>query len=309
MMAQSKDELSKSTPITKQTKQSNYSWINLGRGNYNHVWKSNFSSDALVAGESYKGPWVLKYAIPSANPVTNAMNEKNRAIRLWNEINPDLPKAGLFKAGWIAPYINGINPATDEEVATKLIEIFIRTKRIVIDAASDGNFTTTYDKKVILLDVDLALKRRSSTASINFDKNLRERFKHYWINPQLSIKMPKTLEITQNLLYLEDNLVSTEIDYLCENNCLTQKNIQALTWLRSNNKKITLDLVKQISQLKDSPITLTETLFEALTNKHLSLTQSASNQKINDYLFFSKSTNEEFSTTNKEEINNFEKTQ
>ena len=74
-------------------KEPTYEWIALGRGSYNTVWRSNFSAPMnLVSGESYQGPWVLKHPIPSSKPILDAMNDKNRALRVWNEINHTLPK-------------------------------------------------------------------------------------------------------------------------------------------------------------------------------------------------------------------------
>ncbi|KTD22100.1 Uncharacterised protein [Legionella lansingensis] len=277
-MTKQKDEKLPSTieltdsqaPLISQKDTSNpqhHTWLSLQGGSYNHVWRSNFDSpQALVPGESYQGPWVLKYAIPSKDPVSNAMNNKHRAVRLWNEINPKLPKAGLYKRGWVAPYLENSRPATDDEIAQKLVEIFRDTRRITVDAATKGNFITLKDTgEVVLVDMDLALKRRTSLASIDFAKNLNTRFATYWIDPQLHLSMPKTLEVTRNLLYLEDSLDDNEMDILCQDSKISLKNIQALTWFRTNKVKLTYNLFHQISVLNDSDVPLSETLLEALS--------------------------------------------
>jgi aryl carrier-like protein len=252
---------------TELEKQKNYIWSSLKGGSYNYVWRSNFDAPkALVDSESYQGPWVLKYAIPSKDSVIAAMNDKNRAVRLWNEINPDLPKAGLYKNGWVAPYLENTRPATDDEIAKKLVEIYRDTRRITLDAATKGNFLTVKDtEKVVLVDMDMALKRRNSTASINFFKNLNQRFNSYWLDLKLRAAMPKTLEATRNLLYLEDSLTEAEINELCNQGIISIKTIQTLTWLRTHHIKLTFAIINGINVLNDFDVPLTETLFETLS--------------------------------------------
>lgn len=274
-MSKTKREINYSTPITHDKTDAHntpkplpiYPWTAIGSGSYNKVWKSNFASPTgLVDGDSYQGPWVLKYPIPSQDPALNAMNEKQRAVRLWNEINHDLPRAGLFKKGWVAPYLQNTRPSTDEEIAQKLIEIYCDTKRVVLDAATKGNFLTDNDtQKVYLVDMDLALKRRNSLASIHFAQTLEKRFSSYWADPELKKNMPKTLQITRNLLFLEDNLSFEIIDNLCQEGKVTLKNIQALTWFRMNKVPLTLAVFNQITILNDSDVQITNTMLKAIS--------------------------------------------
>ncbi|CDZ76087.1 hypothetical protein BN59_00351 [Legionella massiliensis] len=254
-------------PSTQSSSSSSYIWTVLGSGSYNKVWRSDFSEPMpLVLGESYPGPWVLKYPIPSGDSVTNAMNSSERAVRVWNEINSQsLPKAGYYKKGWVAPYITNTRPATDNEIALKLIDIFCKQRRIVIDAAIKGNFLTRNDTgEVLLVDVDLALKRSNSLASIDFAKMLDRRTAHYWSDPLLQQEKPKTLEITKNLLYLEDQFDSPLIDELCKQGLLTLKNIQALTWLSVNRLPLTPSLFQKIATLNNDEIEVTDILLRTL---------------------------------------------
>ncbi|WP_058497783.1 hypothetical protein [Legionella gratiana] len=257
----SKEEVQQST-----SELTPYLWTNVGNGSYNRVWKSNFASPtSLVSGEPYQGPWVLKYPIESDNPVSNAMNQPSRSVRVWNEINHKLPKAGLHKAGWVAPFISDTRHATDEEVAHKLIEIYCEQRRIILDAATEGNFLTRSDTgEVILVDVDLALKRSNSFASLEYAKNLENRFASYWVNASLKKTMPTTLEVTRNLLFLEDYLQDS-MDELCGKNLITLQNVLSLTWLRKNEKKLSLDLFKQIAVLNESDL-FNEDLLQALVS-------------------------------------------
>lgn len=243
-----------------------YLWTSIGNGSYNRVWKSNFTSPTtLVMDEPYEGPWVLKYPIVSDNPVSNEMNKPSRAVRLWNEINSHLPKAGLHKLGWVAPFIPNTRKATDKEAAQRLIDIYCEQRRIVLDAATEGNFLTRTDtNEVILVDVDLALKRRGSFASLEYAKNLENRFTSYWLDTSLRKEMPTTLEATRNLLYLEDQLF-VSIDELCKEKLVTLQNVLSLTWLRKHKHTLSLDLFKHIAVLNEADM-FDEMLLEALVN-------------------------------------------
>lgn len=255
-------------PTPEKFSSQKYSWIALGGGSYNRVWKSNLNTPTnLVPEESYNGKWVLKYAVPTQSLYLKAMSDKTRSVRVWNEINsPTLPKAGLYKEGWVAPFIENDVPASDDEIASKLIEIYCETKRIIVDAATDGNFIINKDTgETVLVDVDLALKRSTSPASINFSKILEEQFESYWEDPALKQHRSKTIAVTRNLLFLENNLSVETIDQLHKNDQITIKNILALTWLRENKKPITQSLFNRIALFNDSEIALTAELLEALS--------------------------------------------
>lgn len=246
------------------TKANKYQWLALGNGNYNKVWKSNFDTpQALVSDEPHQGPWVLKYAILDANPVNNAMNDKERAIRIWNEVNKDLPKAGLHKLGWVSPYLENSRPATDAEITAKVIEIFMETKRIIVDAAVKGNFLTDNTTgKVHLVDVDLALKRRDSVASINFHNKYKNSYSFF--DDRFKQNTPKTSETIKNLLYLEDNLSANDIDSLCEQKKITSQNIATLTWLEAHKIPLTMMLFQQIAVLVETGVAVDEILLRSL---------------------------------------------
>lgn len=237
-------------------------WLALGRGSYNRVWRS--------AAPDQSGLYrVLKYPLPSKDNCINALSHNLRGVRLWNEINPSsqtgLPEAITSQSGWIAPYIANARQATDEEAANKVLAIYQATRRIVFDAATHGNVLTCVDTgDVMVVDVDLALNLRNSSASLNFAETLHERFEQYWNDPDLNKSMPKTLEITKNLLFLEEQLSNTDIDKLHRENHLTLTNLASLSWLRINQKSLTSDLFLDISMLRQADIEISDTLFESL---------------------------------------------
>lgn len=247
---------------------SEYQWKSLGKGSYNLVWVSNFTDVQFDPTTDYKGPWVLKYPIPPRSMTeSDTINSPSRSVRIWKELNPQLPAATIYKHGAVFPYISNSRQATDDEIVSKLIQIYVKNRRIVVDAAISGNFLTNIDtREVTLVDVPLALKRSSSSSSLFFAKNLKDRFASYWLDPQLNKSMPNTLTITQNLLYLEDQLDIQFIDNLCEQGQLTRENIHALTWLRVNDKRLTSDLFREIDTLNQSGINVTDTLLESLVD-------------------------------------------
>lgn len=245
-----------------------YVWITLGQGSYNKVWKSNFSSpQALVPGESHTGPWVLKYPIKNpSHSFFNLMNNKNRAVRVWNEVNADQPKAGLYREGWVAAFIENARQATDDEICKKIIEIFCATGRIVLDAAIPGNVLTVehseQNKETILVDMDLAIKRSDSPVSIAYVENSNIEA-HFSENMQKY--HPTVVEITKNLLYFEDNL-KPHLKTLCCEKQVTQKNIQDLSWLRINHKKLTLNLFQDIAVINQSDGIISDVILEVLSS-------------------------------------------
>lgn len=239
-------------------------WLALGNGSYNRVWRSTEPDRAGL----YR---VLKYPLLSNDSCVNALSHNQRGVRLWNEINSPsrtgLPEAITSQSGWIAPYIANTRPATDEETANKVVEVYQATRRIVLDAATRGNVLTRLDTgEVIVVDVDLALNLRNSTASLNFAENLHERFQNYWNDLDLNKNMPNTLEVTRNLIFLEEQLPSRDIDVLIYENHLTLTTLKSLSWLRRHNKPLTPGLFLKLSTLRQADIEISDILFESLTS-------------------------------------------
>ncbi|MFC7782141.1 hypothetical protein [Legionella taurinensis] len=241
-------------------------WLVLGNGSYNRVWRSAAPDKSGI----YR---VLKYPLPSNDSCVTALSHNQRGVRLWNEINSPsrtgLPEAITSQSGWIAPYIANTRPATDEETANKVVEVYQATRRIVLDAATRGNVLTRLDTgEVIVVDVDLALNLRNSTASLNFAETLHERFQSYWNDPDLNKNMPNTLEVTRNLIFLEEQLSSKDIDTLASENHLTLANLKSLSWLRRHNKPLTQGLFLELLVLNQANIEISDILFESLTSNN-----------------------------------------
>lgn len=123
-----------------------------------HVWPKKIIQEGIeweylahgsfnVAYRSQDGTQVLK--IPRYTDERTDTPE--RAVRLWNELNPEFPaKLTTARLGWIAPYIEGTEP-TQAEIATKLIDIYWRTNRIVVDASAVGSSSAIGNFKKVTL--------------------------------------------------------------------------------------------------------------------------------------------------------------
>ena len=88
-------------------------WKYLGRGSYNVAYLSPDKKS------------VLKIPIEPSDKSENPF----RAVRLWNQINPDLTtkaKVVFFKrrkrVGWICPFVAG-EQASDAQISEKVIDI------------------------------------------------------------------------------------------------------------------------------------------------------------------------------------------
>jgi hypothetical protein len=261
-------------------------WKALGGGSYNHAWVSNFSEPKqLIPPNSYQGKWVLKYPIETGNKITDAMNAPPRAIRIWEEINPKHP-VGLHKRGWVAPYIGDSKPSTDDQIASKLIEIYTKTKRIIVDAPTEGNFlTNTKTGEVTLVDVDLALKRSTSMASLDFARDLDNKFEQYWKNESTN-NMALTVTIIKNLLFLEDSLENDAIDKLIKQNLITFEVIEALSYFRINERPLSLSLLLQLNNMASLDIPLDDVLCKSLSDSSLNVKSSDGFFKSNQSLQF-----------------------
>ncbi len=90
-----------------------------------------------------------------------------RSIRIWNQLNAQLkPKAQETQikgqSAWMCPYVQG-RQATDAEIAQALLDIYLQTGRIVLDAIAHRNFLTNSQGQVFCIDVGLALRLNHQT--------------------------------------------------------------------------------------------------------------------------------------------------
>lgn len=183
-----------------------YSWTKLGSGSYNNVY---ISADKQ---------FVLKIQKENLNPKDIIADRPERSVRIWNEINPDLPASLLeMETGkvWICPYVFGTEPS-DKEISSSVIDIFNRTGRIVTDAPGRSNFVKTPAGKIICIDVGFALKlerrtqdahgslkRYKSEVSLTAWDNVRHNYASFFADASLT--KPTTVNTVKALLFIQNN--------------------------------------------------------------------------------------------------------
>lgn len=93
-------------------------WKRLGEGNFNTTYIDEEKKE------------VLKVAKGTTYSVDALADTPRRSIRLWNILNPDLPKARfvldpVLGAGWVCSYIHG-RQSNAKEIHLALIDIYKR---------------------------------------------------------------------------------------------------------------------------------------------------------------------------------------
>ena len=207
-------------------------WAFLGKGQYNKVV---ISKDILNI-EGFSGRWVLKTPRGDFSP----LSEAERAIRKWRELNPTYPVFRTRK-GWMVPYL-GNTPASDEQMAEKIMEIYRRTRNIIADAAAKGLNFVVYNGDVICIDMDHAY-RRGSFASNQY-LELDEDYNHFLRSCSETGK-PTTVSVIKTLYYLEEQLETNLLD----NKYLSIKIIDVLHEFRRNKISITIEILDALLEI------------------------------------------------------------
>lgn len=165
----------------------------LGEGVYNLAYLSD------------DGKLVLK--IPKK---ASGCDSPERAVRVWNELNPHIkPAAYVTEDGkaWVCPFIEG-EQASEEDIAKALIDIYNFSGRVVMDAFSFGNFLKTPTGQVVCVDIGMALlldyparSRRNSIASLVNWQRLEKAYKKDWDKHEKSF--PRIILMTKALMFIK----------------------------------------------------------------------------------------------------------
>lgn len=187
----------------------------IGEGGFNRVylWEGTHQwlpEDAQVDYES----WVVKWCM-NQDPT----DLPERSLRVWKEINPELPaflirNAGGKVVGWGAPYLGSEEPS-DQEVADCVLSIYRRTRRLVVDAEIDGNFRK-YNGVTVCVDVGLAKRCNSPVSQQYWEENKKYFLDSGMYRYGLLQAKPGVNKVVNALLYLESHLSieKIKIDYL-----------------------------------------------------------------------------------------------
>jgi hypothetical protein len=181
-------------------------WKFIAKGGYNNA----YLSDKVYTIEGHTSRWVLKQPIEhdksSYFEVSEALSHPDRAIRKWQLINPNHP-AWRVRHGWIAPYIEHTNkktkPASDKQIAHKIIKIYQATGNIVADACGLDNFLVSGDE-VVCIDVDLALQQDSDASENALLRIVNQpHFDDYLAEYAKDCDRKRTVNVIKVLLYLD----------------------------------------------------------------------------------------------------------
>ncbi len=173
-------------------------WTFLGGGTYNATYKSK----EAVTIEGVTTVWILKIPKYTEDSFYKTVTDKARAVRKWRQLNPDLP-AWEGNSGWISPYL-GNTPATDEQIAEKLLDIYRRDQIILVDACTENNFLR-YEDKTVCIDVDLALRSDSPVSDRFWGADPYKTVEIYWDN--CTPRFPKSASLLRSLFYFNFFLI------------------------------------------------------------------------------------------------------
>jgi hypothetical protein len=265
-------------------------WVKLGSGSYNEVFYTK-ESDALKSTHDYSGPVVVKLR----HDPTDLTDAPDRIKRLTNEINPKQPidivdfnvsddqekekRSGSAIVTVYYPNKVPHNADTDEKVAKAILDIYRRTRRIVIDGCIHGNFRE-HEGQYICIDLGMAWRRGSVISDLERKRynNLQSNSLKYFFYRAENVKgRLKSSAMVQNLFYLEKQLLQEIKDVKdIKDDYLTYDVVMSLTFYRKNKLKINENFL-QVSERREI-IPLVIKLFPQLINKETlqSLTDNSS---------------------------------
>lgn len=183
-------------------------WQYLASGSNNHAYRVTINGNV----------WVLKIqrTLRFSGTANNIANQAERAVRIWNQMNPNHPArviADHGQEGWIAPFIPGgetdrlIEDQQARKKTTKaekqaleahykattdaIIDYFCQYQRVIVDPLKGDNLKQTTDIKtgrrnLMAIDVAAALRFEQNIAddqsevSLDFWKTMRGPYADYF---------------------------------------------------------------------------------------------------------------------------------
>jgi hypothetical protein len=161
-------------------------WAYLGNGNSNIVYRS-------VNADGSPGYKVYKIAFSACSDIAEAAQTPERCVRIWNLFNPDY-EARVYGEGWIATYIDGVEPST-KEITDCLVDGYQKYGRILVDAFSlKRNIFSKFKKvesiddngnqitRIVCVNVDFGIRLirdlDESQTSLDFWKSSEKQYSH-----------------------------------------------------------------------------------------------------------------------------------
>jgi hypothetical protein len=238
----------------------------IGNGAYNKV----FLTKAPVEISGLTAQWVVKIPLSDAEYYAfqvsrdesqftfELLDEKNsdaslnspiRSERKWQIINHDIP-VHVFSGdaehpiGWMTPYFGRMIPS-DDLINLAVIDIYRRTGNIIADGCISTNFIC-HEGKAICIDMDLAIHRDSFSSSKYFNEQIATpSFDSFFCSAGETFRNLKTQETIKTLLYIEDYLSGSTIDY----DLISPKMIEKLNVLRRALHPIHVNTLKFLNYI------------------------------------------------------------
>ncbi len=189
------------------------------------------------------------------------------------EENKILDHLTLPRTNIIMPFIGDDYPS-DNEIAKKVLAIYIATRNIIADACIPGNMLR-FEGEIICVDLDCALHRDSEISMMYTDdpQNIAD-YEIFWHNYLRFNLNPESVEMVQTLFYLESNLGTAEIT----DTCLTPELIQKYNVLRKKKIPISLANIQALDAIithypehKDNEALISLSLLSAVQLDHVDL--------------------------------------
>ncbi len=253
-----------------QKQRSKHTWQFVDSGAFNKVWRSKpgFHEPLLSKKEDdkpYMGPFAYKQPIDK-----DAYNDPSRAVRVYNQIHQrhDHVQAATFKRGWLSTFFENAHQASDEEIASLLVDVYKETGRIILDAPTNGNVLADINAQdttatLETVDVDLALTNRSNSPNgFESAEALATKYRAYLSNEGLRYSKPKSMETLNNIIYFEHYFPYPSE----EHKLLTVDVISTFTWLRENDHALNSALLNTIVNYTKIGVTPSGHILKGLIN-------------------------------------------
>jgi len=116
----------------------------------------------------------------------------------------------LDRPSIIMPFIGSELP-TDQQIAAKVLEVYIRTKNIILDACIPGNMLLFQDE-IICIDLDFAIQRESLVSKEYLDEpSNMSAYEPFWDDYLDKGINTDSVEMIRTLCYLEAHIAAHEI--------------------------------------------------------------------------------------------------
>lgn len=193
-------------------------WTAKYEGSFNNVYRNGIDGNGKLIFKLIK-----EKKTPLKTKPVDIMDNYARSVRIWNEINPHLPPArievaiidGIQVTGWVSPFIEGTKPS-EAEICAKLIDIFNKTGRIIVDATAKNNFIKTPSGEIECIDIGMAvqleeqdeasligLRRRSSFSSLETWDQMAGVYTDWFVNEEYHATVPQIIQTVKALLFIK----------------------------------------------------------------------------------------------------------